>query len=125
MGKAIGVLHGGQPWTAEDDNQLRQMAQQGHSLRQIADVMRRTYEAVRARAKRLSPTDRSSMASKVKPSSPEHEALLRELYAEGVDFVELAEQVGRSVSSIRAHAHALGVHRKRPKSGPKPRRPTI
>lgn len=73
------------------------------TLREIADVVGRSKDAVRKRAQLVSP-----VAIRASSWSAECEGVLRELYGQ-VDVAEIAERLGRSETAIYRYAQKLGL----------------
>jgi hypothetical protein len=62
----FGARNAKRPWTPEEDKQLRETAKAGKSIFIIAHTLRRTVQAVRARASLL----KAPIHGSKKPNSP-------------------------------------------------------
>ena len=86
-----------EPWTADEAEELRQMAQDGVSREEMSAQLGRTPNAVKMKLQSLG-------LYVPKPAArlwtPEDEHLLVKLYREGISFAELATVFGRTESAI-------------------------
>ena len=86
-----------EPWTADEAEELRQMAQDGVSREEISAQLGRTPNAVKMKLQSLG-------LYVPKPAArlwtPEDEHLLVKLYREGISFAELANVFGRTEGAI-------------------------
>ena len=86
-----------EPWTADEAEELRQMAQDGVSREEISAQLGRTPNAVKMKLQSLG-------LYVPKPAArlwtPEDEHLLVKLYREGISFAELANIFGRTEGAI-------------------------
>ena len=86
-----------EPWTADEAEELRQMAQDGVSREEISAQLGRTPNAVKMKLQSLG-------LYVPKPAArlwtPEDEHLLVKLYREGISFAELASVLGRTEGAI-------------------------
>ena len=86
-----------EPWTADEAEELRQMAQDGVSREEISAQLGRTPNAVKMKLQSLG-------LYVPKPAArlwtPEDEHLLVKLYREGISFAELATVFGRTEGAI-------------------------
>ena len=86
-----------EPWTADETDELRQMAADGVSREDMSAQLGRTPNAVKMKLQSLGlyvPKPAS------KPWTPEDEHLLVKLYREGISFAELATVFGRTEGAI-------------------------
>jgi hypothetical protein len=86
-----------EPWTADEAEELRQMAQDGVSREEMSAQLGRTPNAVKMKLQSLG-------LYVPKPAArlwtPEDEHLLVKLYREGISFAELASVFGRTEGAI-------------------------
>ena len=86
-----------EPWTADEAEELRQMAQDGVSREEMSAQLGRTPHAVKMKLQSLG-------LYVPKPAArlwtPEDEHLLVKLYREGISFAELANVFGRTEGAI-------------------------
>ena len=86
-----------EPWTADEAEELRQMAQDGVSREEMSAQLGRTPNAVKMKLRSLG-------LYVPKPAArlwtPEDEHLLVKLYREGISFAELATVFGRTEGAI-------------------------
>ena len=86
-----------EPWTADEAEELRQMAQDGVSREEMSAQLGRTPNAVKMKLQSLG-------LYVPKPAArlwtPEEEHLLVKLYREGISFAELATVFGRTEGAI-------------------------
>ena len=86
-----------EPWTADEAEELRQMAQDGVSCEEMSAQLGRTPNAVKMKLQSLG-------LYVPKPAArlwtPEDEHLLVKLYREGISFAELATVFGRTEGAI-------------------------
>ena len=86
-----------EPWTADEAEELRQMAQDGVSREEMSAQLGRTPNAVKMKLQSLG-------LYVPKPAArlwtPEDEHLLVKLYREGLSFAELATVFGRTEGAI-------------------------
>lgn len=92
-----------QPWTPEDYERLRKLANEGRTTRTNAECLKRTADATRTHAKAL-----MKATSRV-PWSNADDKRLRELAQAGLSFVEIAADMRRSTSMIRRHTEILRI----------------
>ena len=86
-----------EPWTAEEAEELRQMAADGVTRADMAAQLGRSPNAIKMKLQSLGlyvPKPAS------KPWTPEDERSLVKLYREGVSFAELASVFGRTEGAI-------------------------
>ena len=86
-----------EPWTADEAEELRQMAQDGVSREEMSAQLGRTPNAVKMKLQSLGLYVPKPAA---RPWTPEDEHLLVKLYREGISFAELASVFGRSEGAI-------------------------
>ena len=86
-----------EPWTADEAEELRQMAADGVSREEMSAQLGRTPNAVKMKLQSLG-------LYVPKPAArlwtPEDEHLLVKLYREGISFAELAAAFGRTEGAI-------------------------
>ena len=86
-----------EPWTADEAEELRQMAHDGVSREEMSAQLGRTPNAVKMKLQSLG-------LYVPKPAArlwtPEDEHLLVKLYREGISFAELASVLGRTEGAI-------------------------
>ena len=86
-----------EPWTADETDELRQMAADGVSREEMSAQLGRTPNAVKMKLQSLG-------LYVPKPAArlwtPEDEHLLVKLYREGISFAELANVFGRTEGAI-------------------------
>ena len=86
-----------EPWTADEAEELRQMAADGVSRAEMSAQLGRTPGAIKLKLQSLGlyvPKPAS------RPWAPEDEQALVKLYREGVSFAELASVFGRTEGAI-------------------------
>ncbi len=86
-----------EPWTADEAEELRQMAADGVTRAEMAAQLGRSPNAIKLKLQSLGlyvPKPAS------KPWTPEDERLLVKLYREGISFAELASVFGRTEGAI-------------------------
>ena len=86
-----------EPWTADEAEELRQMAADGVARAEMAAQLGRSPNAIKLKLQSLGlyvPKPAS------KPWTPEDERLLVKLYREGISFAELASVFGRTEGAI-------------------------
>ena len=86
-----------EPWTADEAEELRQMAQDGVSREEMSAQLGRTPNAVKMKLQSLGLYGPKPAA---RLWTPEDEHLLVKLYREGISFAELASVFGRSEGAI-------------------------
>lgn len=91
-------------WTAQEENQLRELYTAGVDVAEIAERIGRPFEAIRTRVRTLglsrTPVDRWR---------DDEIATLRADYDAGVHPREIAEKLGRPVGGVFNKAHQLGL----------------
>lgn len=96
------------PWTSQEISHAKLLRRQGYSVKQIADKIGRNIPAVRSKLY-------NSGASFTLPrywTGKEFKFLQDNWQA--MSDAELAEAMGRPVSSIESHRHGLGLYRRKP-----------
>jgi hypothetical protein len=96
-----------QPWTPEDDERLRKLANEGRTTRTIAECLKRTPAAARTRAKALNIVIVKA-TSGVSWFNAEDKRL-RELAQAGFSLVEIAANTRQSTSMVRRHLEILPI----------------
>ena len=86
-----------EPWTADETEELRQMAQDGVSRTEMSAQLGRTPGSVKMKLQSLGLYVPKPAA---KPWTPEDENALVKLYRDGVSFAELASVFGRTEGAI-------------------------
>ena len=86
-----------EPWTADETDELRQMAADGVSREDMSAQLGRTPNAVKLKLQSLGLYVPKPAA---RPWTPEDEHLLVKLYREGISFAELASVFGRTEGAI-------------------------
>ena len=86
-----------EPWTAEEAEELRQMAADGVTRADMAAQLGRSPNAIKMKLQSLGLYVPKPAA---KPWTPEDERLLVKLYREGISFAELASVFGRTEGAI-------------------------
>lgn len=86
-----------EPWAEDEDDELRRMAEDGITQRQMAEQLQRTPNSVRLRLQKLGLWTPKPAA---KPWSPAEEEMVAEMYKAGAPFEEMAATTGRSVTAI-------------------------
>ena len=86
-----------EPWTADEAEELRQMAADGVSREEMSAQLGRTPTAVKMKLQSLG---LYVPKPAVRPWTPADEAELVRLYREGVPFAELASVFGRTEGAI-------------------------
>ena len=86
-----------EPWTADETDELRQMAADGVSREDMSAQLGRTPNAVKLKLQSLGLYVPKPAA---RPWTPEDEHLLVKLYREGISFAELATVFGRTEGAI-------------------------
>ena len=86
-----------EPWTADEAEELRQMAADGVSREEMSAQLGRTPNAVKMKLQSLGLYVPKPAA---RPWTPADEAELVRLYREGVPFAELASAFGRTEGAI-------------------------
>ena len=86
-----------EPWTADEAEELRQMAADGVSREEMSAQLGRTPNAVKMKLQSLGLYVPKPAA---RPWTPADEAELVRLYREGVPFAELAAAFGRTEGAI-------------------------
>ena len=86
-----------EPWTADEAEELRQMAQDGVSREEMSAQLGRTPNAVKMKLQSLG-LYVPKPAARLWTSEDEH--LLVKLYREGISFAELATVFGRTEGAI-------------------------
>ena len=86
-----------EPWTSDEAEELRQMAQDGVSREEMSAQLGRTPNAVKMKLQ-----SRGLYVPKpaARPWTPADEAELVRLYREGISFAELASAFGRTEGAI-------------------------
>jgi DNA-directed RNA polymerase specialized sigma24 family protein len=96
----------------KEDRLLIQIAPASAPREEAAVIFRRSVEAARWHrppARKAEGEGQVVMAYPSTPWTPEDDTLLRKLVLENEAPFEIAEQLGRSISSVRARAHRLGI----------------
>ena len=86
-----------EPWTAEEAEELGQMAADGVTRAEMAAQLGRSPNAIKLKLQSLGLYVPKPAA---KPWTPEDERLLVKLYREGISFAELASVFGRTEGAI-------------------------
>ena len=86
-----------EPWTAEEAEELGQMAADGVTRAEMAAQLGRSPGAIKMQLQSLGLYVPKPAA---KPWTPEDERLLVKLYREGISFAELASVFGRTEGAI-------------------------
>ena len=86
-----------EPWTADEAEELRQMAIDGVPRAEMAAQLGRSPNAIKMTLQSLGLYVPKPAA---KPWTPEDEHLLVKLYREGISFAELASVFGRTEGAI-------------------------
>ena len=86
-----------EPWTADETDELRQMAADGVTRADMAAQLGRSPNAIKMKLQSLGLYVPKPAA---KPWTPEDEHLLVKLYREGISFAELASLFGRTEGAI-------------------------
>ena len=86
-----------EPWTADETDELRQMAADGVSREDMSAQLGRTPNAVKMKLQSLGLYVPKPAA---RPWTPEDVHLLVKLYREGISFAELASVFGRTEGAI-------------------------
>ena len=86
-----------EPWTADETDELRQMAADGVSREDMSAQLGRTPNAVKMKLQSLGLYVPKPAA---RPWTPEDEHLLVKLYREGISFAELASVFSRTEGAI-------------------------
>ena len=86
-----------EPWTADEAEELRQMAIDGVPRAEMAAQLGRSPNAIKLKLQSLGLYVPKPAA---KPWTPEDEHLLVKLYREGISFAELASVFGRTEGAI-------------------------
>ena len=86
-----------EPWTADEAEELRQMAADGVSREEMSAQLGRTPNAVKMKLQSLGLYVPKPAA---RPWTPADEAELVRLYREGIPFAELAAAFGRTEGAI-------------------------
>ena len=86
-----------EPWTADEAEELRQMAIDGVPRAEMAAQLGRSPNAIKMKLQSLGLYVPKPAA---KPWTPEDERLLVKLYREGISFAELASVFGRTEGAI-------------------------
>lgn len=86
-----------EPWTADETDELRQMAADGVSREEMSAQLGRTPNAVKMKLQSLGLYVPKPAA---KPWTPADEHSLVKLYRDGVSFTELATVFGRTEGAI-------------------------
>jgi hypothetical protein len=95
-------------WTAEDDERLRKLAEEGHNVRSISERLKRTPDAVRMRSKLFNiPTVKAINGASW---SLDEDAQLRKLAQTGLSVPEIAAGIRRSTSVVRRRADKLQIN---------------
>lgn len=97
-------------WTHDEENMLLDLKGSGSSLNEIAEILGRSYEAVKSRSKRL--RARQGENKNVNWSDEEIE-ILRKDYT----FEELVNILGRTKRSIQSKCENLGISKRDLRSG--------
>jgi hypothetical protein len=97
-----------QPWTLEDDERLRNLAEEGRTARTISERLKRTPEAVRRRAKSLKIILVEGIMTGM-PWTPVEDHRLRNAALSGLSCPEIALEMRRSASSVRARVGHLQI----------------
>ena len=107
-----------EPWTADEAEELRQMAADGVSREEMSAQLGRTPNAVKMKLQSLGLYVPKPAA---RPWTPADEAELVRLYREGVPFAELAAAFGRTAGAILSRLirlRASGLPDSRPAEAP-------
>ena len=86
-----------EPWTAEEAEELKQMALDGVSRAEMSAQLGRSPNAIKMKLQSLGLYVPKPAA---RPWTPEDEHLLVKLYREGISFAELASVFGRTEGAI-------------------------
>ena len=86
-----------EPWTADEAEELRQMAADGVSRAEMSAQLGRTPNAIKMKLQSLGLYVPKPAA---KPWTPEDEHTLVKLYRDGISFAELAAVFGRTEGAI-------------------------
>jgi hypothetical protein len=111
-------------WTKELDETLREEWAGQRSAREIGIVMGMTKSAIIGRAHRLGLPKRPPPAHIVGIWTLEKEEMLRNLYAQNLTGIEIAERMGMTVQAVQRRASYLGITNKIRTRAPQTARPS-
>jgi hypothetical protein len=101
------------PWTKEAAQELFRLLADGLSDRQIAERMSRTLWAVSNRRRRAglpgNRNPRPKRRGKVTLWTPEEDATLKDMHANGASDDDISERLGRSANACRIRRNMLGI----------------
>jgi hypothetical protein len=101
--RIVEVSHDYQRWTQIEKDELRRLHRDGHSLRDIAKMMGRSFQSVRHAAVKLE-LGRRTVTQKNgivrRPWSDADLKQLRALHAEGLHDGQIGDRMGRSLQSV-------------------------
>ena len=86
-----------EPWTADEAEELKQMAQDGVSREEMSAQLGRTPNAIKMKLQSLGLYVPKPAA---RPWTPKDEEALVKMYREGIPFAELAAAFGRTEGAI-------------------------
>jgi len=106
--------HHGLPWKASGDHERLLALAPTHTREQIAKLLGRTYDSVKARCLRLGlqPAEEGRGVNRgrlVRPWSPEDDYFLRE-WSERRPIWWIAEKLGRTRRATERHGYVIGIH---------------
>jgi hypothetical protein len=94
-------------WTADDDERLRKLSEEGLNARSISERLKRTPDAIRMRSKLLHiPIVKAINGTSW---SSDEDAQLRKLAQAGLSVSEIATDIRRSNSMVRRRADKLQI----------------
>lgn len=92
-----------EPWTPETIAYLTLLHSEGWSIDEIAHTLGRTSSAIRSRLKKLGLPDMPPAADDDRPWTPADTQELNELSAKGLNISDIAIEMNRTPTGIRAH----------------------
>lgn len=96
-----------EPWTEDEDRELKQMAGDGVPVSQMVEQLQRTRNSVRMRMQKWGLLESKPAA---KPWSESEEQMLVQMYQNGKPFEEMAATLGRTSSAVVSRLVRLRIN---------------
>jgi DNA invertase Pin-like site-specific DNA recombinase len=108
-------------WTEEEDGLLRMMYPSSSADALVAVIYNRTWKAITLRARRLNINRIRSGVNNWLKWTHEEDEKLNQLCQDGVQYSEIAHELGRSIDSVATRVRDKGLSSYRPNGTPKSR----
>jgi GcrA cell cycle regulator len=93
-------------WTEQEEASVMVLSEQGMTINGIASMLGRSYHSVHSRRKRLK---QGIKAVARKLWTAEEDEKIREWWAQGKTYADIAGELGLTIGSVAGHAHRMGL----------------